>query len=574
MTVGRSVLVSADKPNADHWEVTLCADPRTPGRMVAASMFVSPEYWLRDAVVYASSDAGRTWHKTLEQHNGIDPACAFGYDGTAYLTLMNSQVDGGHDGVHLYRSDDGGLTWDNRLPHIGRGYVDRQWLTVVPDGTPNAGHVYMNAFQYVPYSAAAKKSAHIFLYDLGKRAAQFELPAVSVAATTVYHNGSLVVLSDGTIVMATYDIRISTDSATGRIRGRLYAITSRDSGRTLTPPLAIADGIWGWPQSHPNQARIPSVAVDQTNGSFRDRVYVVWTDQREGRAQPFFTFSADRGTTWSTPRALDDAHPFDAKKPWEGPHSEIPIVAVNKDGVVAVLWTDGGDRPNGPRWPMMVTSLDGGMTWSAPTRVSEAPLAGRSPRQWFARGWAPRAGESTMTMVLNWMQLGHVGDTMGLVADPAGTFYPLWIDDRTGFSQVRIAPVTVRGTVAFVRDVTDSVRIEFGPWQADSTSHVVTVQARVRNSSRGTSMRSPMTIEVVDVPADSMNAASRVRNADNGRDGLGAVWKFTSTSGDAIGPGETTAWRELVFGFRTSPEWRLPAVEMRWRVLSAMPVAK
>jgi hypothetical protein len=572
MTLGRSVLVSADKPNVDHYEVTVCADPVTPGHLIAASMLVSPEYGERDGVVYVTTNAGKTWHKTLEQNSAADPACAFGHDSDAYLTFMNAQWNRNYEGVQLYRSHNGGVTWDNTSASVGSGYVDREWLVVAPPMAPNAGQLYMNAMQYVPDLWAAKKSRHVFLYDLGKRGASCGSPAISVAATGGYHNGNLVVLSDGTIVMTAHDIRISSDTAIGRLRGRVYAIISRDGGKTLNRPLTIADGISLWPQSDVNGARIPSVTVDQTSGPFRDRIYVVWTDQREGRAQPFFSFSADQGRTWARERALDGAHPFDPQKPWEGPHSEIPVIAVNKDGIVAALWTDGGERPNSPRSPVMVTSLNGGVTWSAPMRISEAPFAGISRPQWFARRSPTEPLESSMTILITWRQPTKLGDTMGLTADATGTFYPLWIDDRTGFSQVRIAPVVVRGSVAPVRDVTDSVHIEFGPWRADSNSHVVTVQARVKNMSRGTSMRSPLTIEVIEVPADSMNSESRVRNADNDRDGRGAVWKFASSNGgDVIGPGEATTWRELVFAFRTSPEWRLPAVEMRWRVLSSMP---
>jgi hypothetical protein len=573
LTVGRSVLVSADKSNVDHYEVTLCADPVRPGRLIAASMAVNDEFGERDGFVYVSTDAGKSWHKTLEQHSAADPACTFGYDGGAYMTFMNARWDGVFGGVQLYRSPDGGVTWDTASPPVGRDYVDRQWVAVGPPGAPNAGELYLNALQYVPYSWSAKKSTHVFLYDLGMRGTSFGFPAISVAATTAYHNGNLVVLSDGTIVMASYDIRVSTDSATGRVRGRLYAMTSTDRGKTLNAPVAVADGIWTWPQSYTNQARIPSVAVDRTNGPFRDRVYVVWTDQREGRAQPFFTFSSDKGRSWAPARPLDVAHPFDPKKPWEGPHSEIPAIAVNKDGAVAALWTDGGERPNSPRWAVMVTSLDGGMTWSAPTRVSDVPLVGTSRRQWFAR--ASRQQPGPLTMYVTWRQPTKLGDTMGLIADPTGTFFPLWLDDRNGFSQLRIAPVAVRGTVTAVRDVTDSVHVEFGQWRADSNSHVVRVPVRIKNVSRGTSMQTPMTIEVIDVPADSMNAGSRVRNADNGRDGRGAVWSFTSSSGsDTIGPGEATTWRELVFGYRSSPHWRDAAVEMRWRVLSSSPAVK
>src|ERR1051326_1937983 len=46
------------------------------------------------------------------------------------------------------------------------------------------------------------------------------------------------------------------------------------------------------------------------------------------------------------------------------------------------------------------------------------------------------------------------GDTSGLVADSAGAFHPVWIDNRSGWSQIWTAPVRVEGNLRALQDAT------------------------------------------------------------------------------------------------------------------------
>src|SRR5260370_13329187 len=89
LRIGRSIAVSSDMPSTWHYEVTMCADPTTPGHLVAASLYYGERNWLRNALVYASSDGGKTWKKTLDTPSTVDPSCAFSDDGHAYLTFMS-----------------------------------------------------------------------------------------------------------------------------------------------------------------------------------------------------------------------------------------------------------------------------------------------------------------------------------------------------------------------------------------------------------------------------------------------------------------------------------------------------
>ena len=166
----------------------------------------------------------------------------------------------------------------------------------------------------------------------------------------------------------------------------------------------------------------PQLAADHTTGTYRDRVYVVWTDRvEEGAGAPHirFSFSRDKGRSWSEPQVLSE-QPAAVEQNYA---AYLPAIAVNKDGVIAVSWYDRRGLPKGtparyaPGWNVRLrVSLDGGATWQPSVQVNEKP--GKAPYD-------------------------RVRDTAGLAADANGSFHPAWIDDRTGKRQVWTASVRV-----------------------------------------------------------------------------------------------------------------------------------
>src|SRR5689334_528447 len=87
------------------------------------------------------------------------------------------------------------------------------------------------------------------------------------------------------------------------------------------------------------------IAVDPSSTAFADRLYVAWTEVRQGRAQLFFTYSADNGTTWAAPRKVaDDVPALDARG--HLPNNFMPTLAVSPTGVVGLMWYDRRDNPD------------------------------------------------------------------------------------------------------------------------------------------------------------------------------------------------------------------------------------
>jgi hypothetical protein len=148
----------------------------------------------------------------------------------------------------------------------------------------------------------------------------------------------------------------------------------------------------------------------------------VWPDARFGRrTQILLSHSDDGGRTWNTPRVVSDGPDSSSA----GPNELMPMVAVNRDGIVAVSWYDRRDNPdNLGYWPRLRASLDGGATWLESVRVSSEPNR-----------------LTAKDVHLNG------GDTAGLAADADGRFHLVWIDNRTGVAQAWASAVEVKGSV-------------------------------------------------------------------------------------------------------------------------------
>ena len=134
---------------------------------------------------------------------------------------------------------------------------------------------------------------------------------------------------------------------------------------------------------------LPAMAV-APNGT----VYVVWPDHRGGNHDIMFSRSMDRGTTWSpTIRLNDDSTLADQ---W------MPDLAVDPSGGVHVAWMD---TRNGQNDVYYVNSSDGGATWGANVRVTDAgtPL----------NFWRP-------------------GDYLAIESDGSGGIHVVWTDGRLG----------------------------------------------------------------------------------------------------------------------------------------------
>lgn len=146
---------------------------------------------------------------------------------------------------------------------------------------------------------------------------------------------------------------------------RKYSVRTRFRNLPYILALILTSLISSVPALADEPAWSTPIAVNDSDGVGIDRnhphlvasssgeLYVVWVDNRNSRSDIYFTYSPDRGNSWSTNVQVND----DSSGGLE------PQVAVDAAGTVYVAWTDGTGVT-------LATSSDNGATWSAPTGIA------------------------------------------------------------------------------------------------------------------------------------------------------------------------------------------------------------
>jgi hypothetical protein len=418
--VTRNVLVSADGKGRPVYETQVAIDPVRRRHLLACAFRVSASI---QTVAYVSDDDGDSWQLTLEgdpREAGLDPICMFGPDGTAFVSGLGERHAG------LYRSRDGGRHW---LPPTEAPNVDRIFYAIDP--TPGAYrdrvYVFGNGWGRRPNGERAHALEVHVSVDGG--ASFHRRPAVMPADHRgVNHLGNAVVLSDGKVGVIVADVALA-GGAPGELENVFAFVSSDDGGATFRSDRIAA---FTFPRNFVFSGITPSLAADATHGPYRDRVYAAWTDSRSGRGRIMLSYSEDKGRAWSPPKEISDG-PRSAAE--DNPGDFTPTLAVNQDGVVGVTWYD--RREKGIGWGSRVrftASLDGGATFLPSVAVSEQVNKPAPP------GAPPSVAGAAEPE--RWRFIG--GDTAGLAADQEGTFHAVWVDNRTGVSQVWSARISLR----------------------------------------------------------------------------------------------------------------------------------
>lgn len=419
--VGRNVHVSSPFPTTEHLGCALAADPSNPLRLFAAST-LGDNYV--DVAGYYSHDGGQTWslggkrpHQPGEQV--ADEDVAFGPGGG--LFFVNMRTPAGTPGAHRYGtpgvatidfaySPDGGKTWEERgsIPR----YIDRPCLGVDNSSGPYRGRLYVHANVEEPITFTSTDAAKTF-----SEVAPLEPKVRSTRPSNP------VVLRNGTVLVTAAVFVTGSDPHL-----ELPLWRSDDGGRSfakVTPNLA---GRWKHKRIKSRSVfgvYYPRLAVDPGSPRFAGRAYCVW---RDGHASDecyiLFARSPDGGATWTTPVVVSEQPAgIDAGPDYA---ADIPSIAVNGNGIVAVMWYDrrglpkhvvgpGGVIPPAPGYNARLrVSSDGGETWQPSVQLNEVPMKG-NPEE--ARHWT------------------------GLAAAADGRFHAAWIGDSTGKRQVWTAAV-------------------------------------------------------------------------------------------------------------------------------------
>ncbi len=417
-TAGPNVDITLAQQEKRHYEAYVGASPLKSRELIAC------DYVLRgkgdsDDLFYLSRDSGAKWKLVLTMPHFTDPSCAIGANGALFAAGASN---GARSTLGVMRSVDGGQKWlAARVPPL-QYEIDRPYLTVEGEG-PSAATVIVHAYRFArtPSPAALFFVSHddgrFFSPPIVEKALEYPKPWYFVGNGAISPRGAyygLFVELDNTKKNMSY--RTDAASAPSSPDAQLELYCSDDLMKHIALAGVIQGVYYDW---RVGQLSMPSLAVDASGGPHRGRLYVAWPDARFRRhTSILLAYSDDSGKTWSKPQVVAGRAERGALN--QEPNDFMPMVAVNRDGLVGVSWYDRSDSKDNLSYNVrFAASVDGGHTWLPSVRVSNSPYVSGSDTHY------------------------NGGDTAGLAADAAGVFHLTWIANPSGVPAMWTAAVRV-----------------------------------------------------------------------------------------------------------------------------------
>ncbi len=480
--------------------------------------------------------------------SGGDPIVSYDSAGAGLFGSIGSIPDGF---FRVWRSTDGGLHW-NSVAKVPGGLYDREYLAVDLTSGPYAGRLYVAGTITVRQTSGDRYPVLAITYSTDNGVTV--VPAVFLDATSDGQPGGfggagdLLITSRGTLIVPFQ----SSPNLKPSPNRQFWTLISENGGRTYSTPrpgLPMGRGPAGFRRI--KTAGNMRAAIDQSKSPFADRIYVIWVDFKNNRYDVKVTHSDDLGLTWSAPVTVNDnAGPDDPSN---------AAIAVNRDGVVSVIWNDRRDDPKNECYRLYASaSLDGGDTFFPNVQVSPHPTCTNAPGNWLPNIFAAPDG-IIMSGVPD--RFANGGETQGLVAGPDGRFNVTWINGETGVMQIWYTDLTVQlgtQTVGVRRvDRTKDVSFQLSAPVIDFASKSLGFTVSFKNQSL-TPIPAPIKL-VVDQTESDFEGLTAV-NADNGLPRKGATWTFSLSGRPALLPGEVSETREVRWRFdgQIPPEPRIP----------------
>ena len=202
VTVGPNILVSRDG-DVPHVELIVATSPRTVKNLVGAAITATRPSGGWACRAYSSTDGGATW-KASEfpeqvEWGGGDPQTAFTLQGTALmvaLTMNKSDVGKDCASMHVWRSENGGVTWQPASEIPCSPSWDHEQIIVDTTKGRYAGRIYIGVlYDYPVYRVG------VFRSDDDGRTWIGPSEAANGGGTIGINDVTPMVLSDGTLVV-------------------------------------------------------------------------------------------------------------------------------------------------------------------------------------------------------------------------------------------------------------------------------------------------------------------------------------------------------------------------------------
>lgn len=481
---GHNILVNQDFNYRPQNETAIAINPNDPRHIVTGYNDYRAG-WPIGGGFSTSFDGGKTWHDGLATFpafvtvEGIveppvgtgDPAVAFANDGTVYYNSIGFSASWCENGVFVYRSEDGGVSWWRPVISSGQGVVDywpyatdcsvghdKEYMTVDNSGGDHDGRIYVtwtrflfdgNTYLespiYLAYSDDGGSSFTVFGEINGASADLCEYQEDTTGGTG---NGATgpdatpfdcdenqysypVVGSDGTLYVHFFNEQNSSEwTSAGNFNDQILVVSVDPDTFAVTGPYPVDqlyDGLDNYPISPYNGRQTVCNGGWRLNAAGNmaigpdDALYIIWADNRNGDVFPYPTYLD-----------LDGSCP-------EGYYTSTDVfVSKSTDG--GMSWTTpqkiSGDPPDFDNWFPWITVSDNGWVWavyydrrvSGDNTLTDAwvALSKDGGLTWLEE----RASEYSSDFFNGFLgSPSFIGDYNGIAA--AGTkAYPFWTDSR------------------------------------------------------------------------------------------------------------------------------------------------
>jgi len=346
-----------------HNEPSIAVNAKDGSQLVAA-------YQVRASVAY-SQDAGNSWKiatGTAPNDYRVSGDVSVTYDkrGTAILCYiaydelgtMNYWARGAtRNGIFVRRSPDGGATWEAEAHAViaqptkpGIPFEDKPYITADNTNSKYAGNLYVGWTEF-------RLAETVILFSRSTDGGQTWSAPITIST----HHG------------LPRDDNGAVEGFTGAVAadGTLYAVwadgnsiaftSSRDGGRTFAKSRGVIQTapLFFDVQGLDRGNGFPEVAIDPRHGR-KGRLYVTWSDYRDGDIGVYCATSDDGGKSWSKPVRVNSNPAHD------GTDQFFQWLAVDPvTGAANVIFYDRRLDPTNQKTTVtLARSTDGGRTFT------------------------------------------------------------------------------------------------------------------------------------------------------------------------------------------------------------------
>ena len=318
---------------------------------------------------YYSKNGGKSWKSSsLKSEFGVggDPVMHIDAKGRFYYFHLSSPTDGGRlDRIVCDYSDKIKGKWNSSATaKNGKKAQDKQWVAECP----LTGNLYLTWTQFDQYNSSAPEdsSTIVFSKSTDRGETWSEPKRISKFAGDCLDDDDTV---EGAVpaVGPNGEIYVSWSGPKGIRFNR-----STDGGETwLEEEILVSEQPGGWSIDIPGIFRcngLPITKCDISGGAHNGRIYVNWTDQRNGEdnTDVWLSYSDNQGHTWSKPTMVNQDN---TKHQQFFTWMDID----QSNGNIYFVYYDRRNYDDNRTDVYMATSTDGGKSFSE-QKVSESPF--------------------------------------------------------------------------------------------------------------------------------------------------------------------------------------------------------